>query len=339
MKVKFLIFLSFIVIFTSGFSLCQADEYRPAYLELKQTGDETFDMLWKLPAQGVDRRMAIYVEFAEGVEITRPASASFVGNAFIETSSIYRRGGLAGTRITIDGLIRVSTEVLVRIERLDGSTEVARLTPDAPSFVVTKAPQFQEVVKTYVLFGMQHIWQGNDHLLFITCLILIAGSWRRILVTITGFTIAHSLTLTLAALELIRVAVPPVEAMIALSIVFLAREIVLPRRDTLTWRHPISVSASFGLLHGLGFASALAEIGLPQQEIPAALLSFNIGVEIGQIIFVATIITATRFLWQALQFITIEPGNWLPRLEKPVAYAVGGITMLWTIERVSAFGF
>jgi len=339
MKFNSLSILFCISLFTLSFSLAYADVYRPAYLEIRQTADEEFDVLWKVPARGADQRLGLYLDFPEDIKTTRQVRTTFVGSAFIETSSITRRGGLAGAKINIDGLTRASTEVLVRIERLDGSTEVARLTPATPWFVVSRAPQFWEVAQTYVVFGMQHIWQGTDHLLFVACLILIASTWRRILVTITGFTLAHSVTLTLAALELVRVPVPPVEAVIALSIVFLAREIALDRRDTLTWNYPIAVSASFGLLHGFGFASALADIGLPQTEIPAALLSFNIGVEIGQIVFVAVIIGLVRAISLVLKKLAIERDDWLRLIEKPIAYGVGGVTMMWTIERVGAFWF
>ncbi len=317
--------------------IARGDVYRPAYLEIRQTGDDAFDVLWKVPARGPDARLGIYLKLAEDVKSVGPVRTTFVGSAFIETFSIERRGGLAGSRISVDGLARISTEVLVRIERLDGSTEVARMTPASPSFIVTKSPQFWEVAQTYLVFGMQHIWQGNDHLLFIACLVLIAGSWRRILITITGFTLAHSITLALAALELVRVPVPPVEAVIALSIVFLAREIALDRRDTLTWRHPIAVSSSFGLLHGFGFASALSDIGLPQTEIPAALLAFNVGVEIGQVVFVATILSIFWLVTQSLKKLKFESVNWLSNIEKPMAYTVGSITMFWTVERITGF--
>lgn len=317
--------------------IARADVYRPAYLEIRQTGADAFDLLWKVPARGRDTRLGIYLKLPEDIKTIGPVRTTFVGSAFIETFSIERHGGLAGARISVDGLARISTEVLVRIERLDGSTEVARMTPASPSFVVTKAPQFWEVAKTYVVFGIQHIWQGNDHLLFIACLILIAKSWRRILITITGFTLAHSITLALAALELVRVPVPPVEAVIALSIVFLAREIALERRDTLTWRYPVAVSSSFGLLHGFGFASALSEIGLPQTEIPAALLAFNVGVEIGQVVFVATILMIFWLTTKSLEGLKFDSAKWLVIIEKPMAYSVGSITMFWTVERISEF--
>lgn len=321
----------------------QADEYRPAYLEFKQSSDDTFDMLWKVPARGANKRLGLNVEFQGDIENIKPARTTFVGNAFIETSTIKRENGLSGTEIVIEGLTTVSTEVLVRIERLDGSTEVARLTPSSPSFVVTAAPTLWQVANTYLIFGIEHILQGMDHLLFVACLILIAGTWRRILITITGFTIAHSITLTLAAVGLVRVPVPPIEAAIALSIVFLAREIAIERRDTLTWRYPIAISSSFGLLHGFGFASALREIGLPQTEIPSALLSFNVGVEIGQILFVTAVIVsvwlATWFLRQVrrLKDTELNPMDWLGLIEKPLAYSVGSLTVFWTMNRVAGF--
>ena len=143
--------------------------------------------------------------------------------------------------------------------------------------------------------------------------------------------------ISLAALELVRLPVPPIEATIALSIVFLAREIALKRRDTLTWRYPVVVSSTFGLLHGFGFASALSDIGLPQTEIPAALLSFNIGVEIGQVVFVATILLIVQLLTFSLRGISIQSIDWMKKIERPLAYTVGGVAMFWTIERVTAF--
>lgn len=336
-------------LFSFSIATVYADEYRPAYLELQQISNEVYDMLWKVPARGTDKRLGLYVIFSEDIKIIKPVRASFVGSAFIERSTISRSGGLASAEITIKGLSAVSTDVLVRIHRLDGSTEVVRLTPAVPSFIVAAAPQVWDVAKTYLAFGIEHIWQGIDHLLFVACLIFIAGTWRRILITITGFTLAHSVTLTLATLEFVRLAVPPIEAMIALSIVFLAREIAHQRRDTLTWRYPIVVSATFGLLHGFGFASALSDIGLPQTEIPAALLAFNVGVEIGQIAFVTTVLAVVWFITLAIRRIEIlqgaetlrsfdiKPIDWLRRIEKPIAYSVGSITMLWTLERVMVF--
>lgn len=329
-------FFSVIFLFFS-IAVAHADEYRPAYLEFTQTNESTFDMLWKVPAKGKNLRLSLYVVLPADVRTVSEARSAFIGGAYIERSTISREGGLAGIEISIKGLERVSTDVLVRIQRLDGTSETARLNAASRSFVVKGAPQFWGVVNTYLVFGIEHILNGFDHLLFVACLMFIAGTWRRILVTITGFTLAHSITLTLAGLELVRLPIPPIEAVIALSIVFLAREIALNRRDTLTWRYPIAVSASFGLLHGFGFASALADIGLPQTEIPAALLAFNVGVEVGQIAFVATMLLIFWLITKVLKNIEISATNWTHKVEKPMAYSVGGIAMFWTVERVSGF--
>jgi len=332
---KHMFLLIFILFFFTASA--QADEYRPAYLELEQTTDDNFKMLWKVPAKGQNRRLSLYVSFpADVIQESEPIGA-FIGGAYIERSTISRQGGLVGVEVAIKGLQRVSTDVLVRIQRLDGTSETARLNASSTSFVVKGAPQFWGVVNTYLVFGLEHILNGFDHLLFVACLIFIAGTWQRILITITGFTLAHSITLTLAGLELVRLPIPPIEATIALSIVFLAREIALDRRDTLTWRYPIVVSSSFGLLHGFGFASALSDIGLPQTEIPAALLAFNIGVEIGQVLFVATMLLVFWLISQGLKTIQIDSADWLKKIERSTAYGIGGITMFWTVERVSGF--
>lgn len=340
--------LILIATFILSISTSSADEYRPAFLEIKQTSDEQFDVLWKVPARG-NLRLGLYVRLPTTAETITPVQSRMVGGAFLERFSISRSGGLKGGEIVIEGLSGLSTDVLVRIERLDGTTEVARLASANPSFVIQGSLTRLEVARTYTLFGIEHILEGIDHLLFVACLILIAGTARRILITITGFTIAHSVTLTLAALNLVRLPIPPIEAVIALSIVFLAREIALDRRDTLTWRYPIAVSSSFGLLHGFGFASALSEIGLPQTEIPAALLAFNVGVEIGQILFVAVIIglvyLASKLI--AAAGFAESPGQAthknatqlvrLGNLEKPVAYMIGSITIIWTLQRAASF--
>lgn len=330
-----LFFSAFLLLFSIAVS--HADEYRPAYLELTQTNESTFDMLWKVPAKGQSKRLSLYVVLPADAKTISEVRSAFIGGAYIERSSISRQGGLADAEISIKGLERVSTDVLVRIQRLDGTSETARLNASSTSFVVKGTPQLWGVVNTYLVFGVEHILNGFDHLLFVACLIFIAGTWRRILVTITGFTLAHSITLTLAGLELVRLPIPPIEAVIALSIVFLAREIALDRRDTLTWRYPIAVSASFGLLHGFGFASALSEIGLPQTEIPAALLAFNIGVEIGQVLFVATLLFVFWLISKGLKITQFGTADWLKKIEMPAAYGIGSVAMLWTVERVLGF--
>jgi len=192
----------------------------------------------------------------------------------------------------------------------------------------------------YMRLGIEHIWIGFDHLLFAACLIWIAGTLRRILVTITGFTVAHSVTLTLASLDVVRVPIAAVETIIALSIVFLAVELAKGQRDTVTWRHPVAVASVFGLLHGFGFASVLAEIGLPQDDLVAALFSFNLGIEIGQAIFVVGVMAAMALVRMSLAALSRTTEPWhlasqsssLPRL--CVAYGVGILSSLWMLQRI-----
>jgi hydrogenase/urease accessory protein HupE len=195
------------------------------------------------------------------------------------------------------------------------------------------------VARDYLALGVRHILEGYDHLLFLVCLMLIAGTGRRILITITGFTIAHSLTLALSALGLVHVPVAPVEAAIALSIVFLALEIVRGDRASLSYRYPIAVSSSFGLLHGFGFAAVLGETGLPQTEIPAALLFFNLGVELGQLIFVVGMILVYQLARLGMRTTagTDLPLDRLRPWEVPAAYAVGILASFWMIQRVATF--
>ncbi len=232
----------------------------------------------------------------------------------------------------IDGLPASVTDVIARVVRLDGSTQVARLVAARPHFVIEGPQSGIGVSRTYVALGIRHILQGVDHLLFVLALVLVVGRIRRLLVTITAFTAAHSLTLAAATLGWVHVPQAPVEAVIALSIVFVASEIVhgLQGRPGLTARAPWVVAFSFGLLHGLGFAGALAEIGLPAGAIPLALLCFNVGVELGQLLFVAAV-------WVVLMAIGRARIAWPAWARAVPAYAIGAVAMLWVIERVLAF--
>jgi hydrogenase/urease accessory protein HupE len=188
------------------------------------------------------------------------------------------------------------------------------------------------VARTYLALGVEHILSGVDHLLYILAMLFLVKGWRRIVATMTAFTATHSLTLTAAALGWVHVPQPPVEACIALSIVFVAREIVETRRGRpgLTGRYPWVVSFTFGLMHGFGFAGALAQVGLPQRAIPIALLFFNVGVEIGQLLFVSGVLGVMAVL-------TRFPRTWPRWADAVPAYAIGTIAMLWTIQRIVAF--
>lgn len=310
-----------------------AHEVRPAYLELRQTGPDTYDALWKVPGSGENLRLGLYVELPEGCTNVTEPRVSMVNNAFTERWTIQRVGGLIGGRIHIAGLSATMTDVLVRLESLDGTAQVTRLTPSAPSFVVQAAPGALAVARTYLVLGVEHILGGVDHLLFVLALLLIVGRRRRLLLeTITAFTVAHSITLALAALGVVRVPQAPVEAVIALSIMFVAAEILHARagRPGLTARAPWVVAFTFGLLHGFGFASALSDVGLPQNSVPLALLLFNVGVEIGQLLFVAAAIA----LITALCRVRVAWPRWA---ETVPPYAIGGCAAFWVIQRLAAF--
>jgi hydrogenase/urease accessory protein HupE len=230
-----------------------------------------------------------------------------------------------------------SISSLVRVIHVGGETATVLAGPTESRILLPEEVSTLSVLRDYLALGVEHILGGIDHLLFVACLVLIAGTIRRTIITVTGFTLAHSVTLSLAALDLVRLPTPPVEAAIALSIVLLARELALGRRDTLTWRRPIVVAALFGLLHGFGFASALREIGLPQSEIPTALLAFNLGVELGQIAFVIVLMAALGVVRSITASTAIQSGQGtaqLPKFALPASYAVGILATYWTVDRM-----
>jgi hydrogenase/urease accessory protein HupE len=318
-----------------------SDELRPGYLQLRETGPGAYNVLFKIPARGENLRLAVYLQLPEGTQEVGPPLASFSDGAYVERRSIRREGGLAGQAVSLEGLSATSTDVLVRVESLAGATQTERLSPTKTAFIVQAAAGAGEVAATYLRLGVEHILFGFDHLLFVLALVILVRDWHRVAVTVTAFTIAHSITLAAATLGFVNVPGPPVEATIALSIMLVSVEILNARgeKPSLTARLPWLVAFSFGLLHGFGFAGALAEVGLPQHAIPIALLLFNLGVEIGQLIFVATILTVgglfrtamARGLGSALAQRTVN------RLDVFAAYAIGTVAAFWLIERTTAF--
>jgi hydrogenase/urease accessory protein HupE len=306
---------------------------RPAYLELKQSGAETYDVLWKVPARGENMRLGLYVRFPDETVETSEHRGLFAGGAWIDRWSVRRPGGLAGETLHIDGLRNTLTDVLVRVERLDGTTLVSRVEPAQPSLLLQASPSLLTVARTYLALGFEHILLGIDHLLFVLALLLLVKGRRRLIGTITAFTVAHSVTLAAATLGFLNVQGAPVEAVIALSIVFVAAEIVHGQRgqEGLTARAPWIVAFVFGLLHGFGFAGALHEVGLPGHAIPLALFLFNVGVEVGQLLFVAVALAllamGSRPLARAPHWAALAP-----------AYAIGSIAMFWTLQRIGSLG-
>jgi len=313
-----------------------AHEVRPAYLELRQTGSETYDALWKVPGLGDDLRLGVYVELPASCTNVAEPRGSMINSAWTERWTVKCAGGLSGGMIHIAGLSGTGTDVLVRVERADGTTQITRLTPSAPSFAVESASGALEVARTYLVLGVEHILFGVDHLLFVLALFILVKGTRRLVATVTAFTFAHSLTLAGATLGFVHVPGPPVEAGIALSIVFVAAEIVHSRqgRIGITEKFPWIVAFTFGLLHGFGFASALSEVGLPQSAIPVALLFFNVGVEVGQLFFIASIFAITALLRQAEQRIGVTQPAWAWRIP---TYAIGSVSAFWVIQRISIF--
>ena len=313
-----------------------AHEVRPAYLELRHTGPETYDALWKVPALGETLRLGLYVELpVTCMNIIEP-HASMANNVFTERWTTKCAAGLTGGTIHIAGLSATMTDVLVRIERLDHTTQVTRLTPSVPSFTVEATPSAFEVARTYLALGVEHILLGVDHLLFVLALLILVKGTRRLIATVTAFTLAHSLTLAGATLGFVHVPGPPVEAAIALSIVFVAAEIIHSRqgRASLTERFPWVVAFIFGLLHGFGFASALSEVGLPQSAIPIALLFFNVGVEVGQLLFIGSVFAVMGLARQITHRAGLVQPAWAWRVPP---YAIGSVAAFWIIERIAAF--
>lgn len=312
-----------------------AHELQPGYLELSLVAEEEYSVVWKVPAAR-GRPMAIAARLPANCTPDMPEQPIWDGSAFVARWNIKCPGGLEGGTIQIDGLEKTATDVLVRFDYSDGVNEARRLTPGRPSFVVPSQPNPLEVARAYLLLGVEHILSGVDHLLFVFSLLLLVKGSRRILATVTAFTLAHSLTLAIATLGLVHISGPPVEATIALSIVFIAAEIIHSRRGKpgLTERFPWVVAFTFGLLHGFGFAGALTELGLPQKSIPVALLLFNVGVELGQLLFIAAMFAlaalARRFTRRAM----VPLPSWT-RVVPP--YAIGSVAMFWVIQRVTSF--
>jgi hydrogenase/urease accessory protein HupE len=308
-----------------------AHELRPGFLEIRQTGEETYDIRFKVPARG-DMRLGLHVRLPPVCAETEPRQSERAGAALVEHLAVQCPGGLAGREVSIDGLSGTFTDVVVRVESDDGAVQAARLTPDAPSFTVAAAPTWIETAQTYFLLGVEHILLGIDHLLFVLALLLLVRDVWMLVKVITAFTVAHSITLALAALGWAQIPQAPVEAVIALSIMFVAAEIVRqtgPESD-ITKRMPWLVAFAFGLLHGLGFGGALKEIGLPQSDVPLALLTFNLGVEAGQLLFVFAVVGAGALLGRLLSFER-------PWFRTALGYGIGSLAAVWFVQRVALF--
>ena len=309
-----------------------ADEIRPALLDIKEQGTGLFAVTWKVPTRG-DKVLAITPQLPESLQLVGSPTIQVVPGALIEQST-YKSSGepLAGQSIAIEGLSATQTDVLLLVQLQDGSSHSAILRPASPQFTIPLQASKLKVAGDYWRMGTVHILEGVDHLLFVLALMLIVTGFKPLLKAVTAFTVAHSITLALATLGVVHIPSAPTEALIALSILFLAVEIIHSRQGkiSLTEQYPWVVAFAFGLFHGLGFAGALSEIGLPQQEIPLALLMFNVGVETGQLMFIAAVLALFAVLKRLP--ITLPQGAW-----RVLPYGIGSIAAYWTIDRVMSF--
>ena len=318
--------------FASCASSVEAHRLQPAYLEITEQKAGKFSILWKRPIVG-NRPMNIYPQLPSSCRnLTEPVVQMLPGGA-VERWIVGCDGvGMVNETIVINGLSSTQTDTLLRIELANGNKYTTVLRPDSPSFLIPAEASKTKIAGSYLRLGVEHILGGFDHLLFVLGLMLIVRSTSVLIKTITSFTLAHSVTLAMAALGFVHVPQAPVEAVIALSILFLATELSKQHSEEsgLTTKAPWLVALCFGLLHGFGFAGALTEVGLPQSDIPLALLFFNVGVEVGQLIFVSGVLVVT-WLIRKLKF------KWPVWMEQIPAYTIGSLAAFWFIQRTASF--
>ncbi|MBW2476595.1 MAG: HupE/UreJ family protein [Deltaproteobacteria bacterium] len=308
----------------------QAHESQPGMLELNQLTDTRFEVVWRAP---------IYYGKPHPAQLELPDKWQIIGNPTfrqLSDSALHRlivevpNGSIDRSVVRFPGLESTITDVFIVMTRLDNSQMTQVVRPTEPFAELRGERSWYVSSKEYLVLGLNHILTGVDHLLFVLGLLLIVSCRWMLLKTITAFTIAHSITLAIATLGYASAPGPPLNAAIALSILFLGPEIVRVWRGqtSFTIRHPWVVAFAFGLLHGFGFASGLTTNGLPSAEIPVALLLFNVGVEIGQLFFVAIIILLER----SFRMLEIHWPRWA---EAMPAYTIGGLGAFWTIQRVA----
>jgi len=321
-------------------STAQAHDARPNYVQTTETEANTFSVSWKVPGS-VPGGALPYPTLPDDCIADRQPAWQQAGAEYVGQQLFRCEQGLSGRVVGIEfPNINPSLSTLYKIRLGNGEEHLSILKPSETKWTVPDAENRYGVATQYTALGVEHIWIGIDHLLFVACLVFIAGKAHRLLITITGFTVAHSVTLALSAMDIVRIPTPPVEAAIALSVVFMAWEIAKGNKNSLTYRYPIAVSSSFGLLHGFGFAAVLRDIGLPQTELPVALLFFNIGVEIGQVLFVLLLLVGFFVLRAAYLRVSqaTEAGelHW-SGLTTPASFVIGSVASYWMIARIAGF--
>lgn len=312
-----------------------AHEMRPAYLEITQVDQYRFEVFWKRP-QLSGRSLKLDLRFprhctTEQIGLDRVTDSAWITRLMLDCSA----EGLSGYSIAVDGLSSTMTDILLRIRWLNGRNLSHILKPDQPALEIDAAGRAEgpSGLLAYLRLGVEHLLTGFDHVLFVIGLLFLGRSRWELVRIVTSFTVAHSVTLGLSALDLVRLSQTPVEAVIALSILFLAVELAKDDRSSVLFRQPWLIAFTFGLLHGFGFAGALRDIGLPSDAVLWALLLFNIGVEIGQLMIVfAGLSLAFLLRLQPVAYAARGVASWLPRV--PV-WGIGIISAYWLIQRTA----
>ncbi len=307
----------------------QAHRFAPSLLKVVETAPQQYNVVWKTPAQGVSS-IPLEPEWPAACEVTNATTPQLEGTGVVTSLQLQCPGlgeeGLVGETLGVSGLGANQASAMVMVSLLDGRQYQEVLDTEQPAFVVPAESTAGDVVSDYMWLGMEHIWTGFDHLLFVFGLLLLVGGGARLFWTITAFTLGHSITLSLVTLGFLDFPVALVEFTIALSIFVLAVELTRTDRRDALWRNPWWLAGGFGLLHGMGFAGALAETGLPQDNVPLALLFFNIGIEIGQIAFILVLLGVWYIVRRPL-------APWQERVLPVPVYILGALSAMWCIER------
>jgi len=309
--------------------LAHAHRFAPSLLKVDEISQHTYNVVWKTPAQGTSP-VPLRPVWPESCEVINASPMQLEGTGRVGSWQLrcdaLGEDGLVGSTLGISGLGPNQASAMVMVSLLDGRQYQQVLNAEQAEFVIPEESSAGDVVTDYTYLGMEHIWGGIDHLLFVFGLLLLVGGGTRLLWTITAFTVGHSITLSLVTLGFFDYPVALVEFMIALSIFVLAVELTRIRKHDLLWRNPWWLAGGFGLLHGMGFAGALAETGLPQGNVPLALLFFNVGIEIGQIAFILVVL--------AVWFVIRKPlAPWQERAMPVPIYILGSLSAMWCIER------
>jgi hydrogenase/urease accessory protein HupE len=310
-----------------------AHEVRPALLQITETAPQTWTVFWKQPAMG-DVALRLAPRLSSGWLDAQPDDQYAAPGFLVKTWTVRSPKPLSGQTLRVEGLDQTITDVLVQVSLRDGRHIDAVVKPQQPSLDLQLDVAAAPAAPAYLKLGVEHILTGADHLMFVLGLLLLVGVSWRIVKAVTAFTVAHSLTLTAAALGWVHVPSVVIEALVALSIVFVAVELIPRpgREETLTRRHPWVVAFVFGLLHGMAFAGALADIGLPPHAVAMSLFLFNVGVEIGQLAFIGVAVVAILGLrWLRAQ----TPWNLAAPARLAPAYAIGSFASFWFIERLA----